>query len=89
MDIEAVVIWVVLFGVFFFIVGKVSIQIFKFLFIVATGISVVGLVVLSPVLVIFLGVKGFKHLVCRVWGFKERVPKASAAVTERLESKED
>jgi hypothetical protein len=92
MDLEIVVIWVLVLGVVFFVIGKVSIQVFKILFTLATGISVVLLVVLSPFLVLFMGAQGVKRLISRVWGLKERAPKMAAAgkaKTELLGSKED
>lgn len=92
MDMEAVVIGAVVLTLVFFVIGKVSIQVFKVLFTIATGISVVVLVIASPFLVLFLGVKGVGSLFSKVWGWRTQAQERTErkrTVSERLFGKEE
>lgn len=92
MDMEAVVIGAVVLTLVFFVIGKVSITVFKVLFTIFTGITVVVLALASPFLILFMGFKGVAGLFSKVWGWRTQAQERSERkrpVSERLFGKEE
>lgn len=73
MNTEALIVWGLFLIVIFYFLGRVIVTILKHLSFVAVGFASLATIALSPLLILFLGFKGFKEVLARVSGKKRIV----------------